>query len=319
MSLAITRARALVAGGALLGAAASPARGQQTAATLRVAIIPIENSAQVYYAKDMGFFGEARLDVDIQTIQTSGGIAAALVSGASDIGNVATDTLATVHDKHVPLIVIAGAAEYLSPQTERIWGIVVPMSSPVHGAKDLNGKVVATPAVHAFATTVMSAWIDRNGGDSSTVKFAEIPFPAIPAALDAGRVDAAGLTEPFLSVATKTNRVLVYPLDAISKHFIVGTWVTTAQWAVQHPDLVERYAAAMREAAVWANKNPQKSGEILAKYTKIAPELIAIMARARYAEQPLTPSLMQPLIDASAKYNDFSSFPAQELIYTPPR
>lgn len=319
MSLAITRARALVTGGALLCAAASPVRAQQTAPVLRIAIIPIENSAQIYYAKDMGFFDEAGLDIDIQAIQTSGAIAAALVSGASDIGGVATDTLATVHDKHIPLIAIAGGAEYLSPQTERIWGIVVPVSSPVHAAKDLNGKVIATPAVHAFATTVMSAWIDRNGGDSTTVKFAEIPFPAIPAALDAGRVVAGGLTEPFLSVAARTNRVLVYPLDAISKHFIVGTWVTTAQWASEHPDLVKRYVAVMHETAVWANKNPQKSGEILAKYTKIDPELIATMTRTRFAEQPLTPSLIQPLIDASAKYNDFSRFPAQELIYTPPR
>jgi ABC-type nitrate/sulfonate/bicarbonate transport system substrate-binding protein len=80
---------------------------------------------------------------------------------------------------------------------------------------------------------------------------------------------------------------------------------------------VKRYAAVMHETAVWANKNPQKSGQILAKYTKIDPELIATMARTRFAEQPLTPSLIQPLIDASAKYNDFSSFPARELIYTP--
>jgi hypothetical protein len=29
--------------------------------------------------------------------------------------------------------------------------------------------------------------------------------------------------------------------------------------------------------------------------------------------------LMQPLIDASAKYQGFSSFPAQEVIYVPSR
>jgi hypothetical protein len=67
---------------------------------------------------------------------------------------------------------------------------------------------------------------------------------------------------------------------------------------------------------VWANKNPQKSGEILAKYTKLDPAAISTMARVHYAEQ-LTPALMQPLIDEAAKYNGFKSFPSQELIYKP--
>jgi hypothetical protein len=37
------------------------------------------------------------------------------------------------------------------------------------------------------------------------------------------------------------------------------------------------------------------------------------MIHGHYAEQ-LTPALMQPLIDASAKYNGFRSFAAQDLI-----
>jgi ABC-type nitrate/sulfonate/bicarbonate transport system substrate-binding protein len=74
----------------------------------------------------------------------------------------------------------------------------------------------------------------------------------------------------------------------------------------------------MRETALWANQNPVKSGEILAKYSKIDPAVVATMARAHYADR-LTPALMQPLIDASAKYNDFKPFPATELIYMPAR
>jgi hypothetical protein len=77
---------------------------------------------------------------------------------------------------------------------------------------------------------------------------------------------------------------------------------------------VKRFAAVIHDTAVWANKNPQKSGEILAKYTKLEPSTIATMARVHYAEQ-LTPALMQPLIDVAAKYNGFQSFPAQDLMF----
>jgi hypothetical protein len=74
----------------------------------------------------------------------------------------------------------------------------------------------------------------------------------------------------------------------------------------------------MRETATWANANAQLSGTILSKYTKIDPDVVATIARAHFAEQ-LTPALMQPLIDAAAKYNGFSSFPARDLIYVPSR
>jgi hypothetical protein len=78
----------------------------------------------------------------------------------------------------------------------------------------------------------------------------------------------------------------------------------------------EAFAAAMRETAVWANTNPPRSGQILAKYTKIDPTVISTMARTHFGEQ-LSPALTQPLIDVATKYDKFNSFPAQELLYVP--
>jgi len=74
----------------------------------------------------------------------------------------------------------------------------------------------------------------------------------------------------------------------------------------------------IHDTAVWANKNQAQSGQIVAKYTKVDPAVLATMTRSHYAEA-LTPAAMQPLIDVSAKYNGFATFPAQELIYVPGR
>jgi NitT/TauT family transport system substrate-binding protein len=314
----ITRARAAaLLGGAALCAMTAPGRAQ-TNPTIHIAIQPIEGAAEVYYANDMGFFAKAGLDAVIQTIQATSAITAAVASGAVDIGFSTVDVLAAIHQKHIPLVVIAPAAEYVSPDTAHISALLLPINSPVHQAKDLNGKIIATPALHSLAETAVSVWIDKNGGDSSTIKFLEVPFPAMAAALDASRVDAAFVAEPFLGTVKKNARVLAYGFDDISKHFISSAFFTMSQWATVHPDLVSRFAAVMHQTAVWANKNPTQSGEILAKYTKLDPAVIGSMARNRYGEQ-LTAALMQPLIDVSAKYNGFTAFPAQELIYTPSR
>ncbi len=306
------RATALLFGGAAAGAIGLPAAAQ-TPSALRVALYATENGAEPDYAKEMGFFTKAGLDVDIQTLNSSAAVAAAIASGAVDTGFVTIDVAAAIHQKNIPLVVLAPAAEYVSPGSERTSALILPANSTVQQAKDLNGKVIAASALHSLAETAPRAWIDQNGGDSSTIKFVELPFPAMPAALDSGRIDAAWVTEPFLGVARTRGRVLVYGFDGISKHFLIGAWFATPQWAQGHPDLVKRFAAAIHDTAVWANKNQARTGEILATYLKIDPAVIATMARTHYAES-MTPALLQPLVDVSAKYNGFSAFPAQELI-----
>jgi ABC-type nitrate/sulfonate/bicarbonate transport system substrate-binding protein len=309
----MTRARASAV---LLGAAsflASTARGRaQTSAALRVATLPIESAAEVFYAKDMGFFAKAGLDVDIQTMQTSASMMAAAASNAIDVGYSPVDSMATIHSKKVPVVVIAPANEYVSPNGNA--GLVLPANSLVHQAKDLNGKTIAVSNLRSLSENAARAWMDRNGGDSTTAKFVEIPCPAMQPALDTGHVDAAWVAEPFLSAAAKSGRMAEFGFDAIAKRFLIGAWFTTAQWAADHRDTVNRFASVIHETAVWANKNQTQSGQIVAKYTKIDPAVLATMTRSRYAES-LTPASLQPLIDISAKYNGFTAFPAQELIF----
>jgi NitT/TauT family transport system substrate-binding protein len=307
------RASALLFGAASVLGGATRGRAQ-TVAAVRIATLPIESAAEVFFAKDMGFFTKAGLDVEIQTMQNGASIAAAELSGAIDIGYSPVDVLANVHQKNVPVVVIAPANEYISPS--RNAGLVLAPGSAIRQAKDLNGKTIAVAALHSLSESAPRAWIDRNGGDSSTVKFVEIPFPAMLPALDSGRVDAVWDAEPFLSTAAKSERVLEYGFDAIAKRFLIGAWFTTRQWANDHADAVARFTAAIHETAVWTNKNPAASGQILAKYTKIDPAVIATMTRSRCGET-LTAAALQPLIDLSAKYNEFPAFPAQDLIYGP--
>jgi len=311
------RAVALLSAGAALWAGTLRSEAQSQA-TVRIATIPIEPGAEVYFAKDMGFFAKAGLDADIEPMQGGAAIAAALVSGAMDIGFIALDALTAVHRKGVQLVALAPGTEYISPFTTQTVALMLPVNSPVQKGQDLNGKVVAVISLNSLTNTAVRAWVDKNGGDSSTVKFVEIPPAAMAGALETNRVDAAEVAEPFIGAAKKVGRVLAYGFDSISKDFITTGWCSTPQWAKDHPLLVNRFVAAMHETVAWANKNPQQSGAILATYLKLDPAVIATMQRVRYTDQ-LTPALMQPLIDVTAQYNGFSTFPAQELIYTPAR
>jgi NitT/TauT family transport system substrate-binding protein len=199
--------------------------------------------------------------------------------------------------------------------------LALPANSPVRGAKDLNGKTIGVNSLSGIALLSTRAWIDENGGDSATVKFVEIPFSTMPVALESGRVDCCQVTEPYIGAARKNGRILASALNgAIAKRFLITAWFTTPQWAAAHPDVVRRFAAAIRDTAVWTDdkNNAAKRTELLAKYTKIDPAVFATMTPPHYGTQ-LTPALLQPLVDVAAKYNKFSPFAAQELIYAPPR
>jgi NitT/TauT family transport system substrate-binding protein len=286
--------------------------------TIRVAFIPIEPAAEGYYAREMGFFTKAGLDVDLQPMLNSNAIAAALVAGAIDIGYSTPMSLALAHAKGIGIIAIAPAAEYVAAAP--VSALLVAASSPIRSAKDLNGKIVAANGLGTITEYGPRAWIDRNGGDAASVKFVELAFSAMPAALDAGRVDAAEIAEPALSVAKRTARVLTTPYDALGKDFLLSLWVATPQWAKDHPDLVTRFATAMHATAAWADvkQNQPRSAEILAKFTKVDPAVLATSTRARYGER-LDAAAMQTSIDVAAKYGKFTTFPAQEIIFSAAR
>ena len=300
---------------AMLFATALPAFSQ-TPTTVRVLVTPIDSAAEMWYAKDMGFFAKQGLDVDVQPGTNGSQIAAAVSSNAVDIGYSDLVTLAKGYLKGIPFVAIAPAAIWTSAAP--VAGLVVLSGSPIKSAKDLAGKVIAVPGLGTLAEYSPRAWIDQNGGDATTAKFLELPYASMPAALEAGRIDVAYISEPFLAVVKKDVRVLGYSHNAVAKQFLQSAWFTMPQWAKEHPDVVKRFAAALRETAVWANQksNQAKSAEILAKYTKIDPATVAAMERARFGET-LTAGSIQPAIDVTAKYGKFEAFPASALIYKP--
>jgi NitT/TauT family transport system substrate-binding protein len=287
----------------------------QTPVTIHVAVVPFEGSAEVSYAQQSGAFARAGLDVEIDAMQSTGPIAAAVASNAEDIGFGTIGAIAVAHVHKIPFVFVAPAL--LVTAEAESGALVVARDAPIHTAADLSGKTVAIPGLATLNDYAVRAWIDRDGGNSTAVKFVEVAFPAMGAMLAAGRVDAVSLSEPFLSDVKRTARILVNPDPAVARAFIGSGYFTTAQWAQDHPDLVRRFAAVIRETAKAANANPAATVAQLSAFTKIPAATITQMVRSRFSEE-FTAPLMQPLIDVSAHYGGFAAFPAGELIYQPP-
>jgi len=304
----------LKSGAALLALALTllPIAGPAQDAALKVATIPIDAGAEAFYAQEQGFFKKAGLDVTIEQITNGPAIAAAVASGAVDVGFSNLVSLAIAFKRGVPITLIAPAGMYSAkaPTTT----CVVATNSPIKTARDLNGKVFATNGLKNIGEFAARAWIDKNGGDSATVKFVEMPFPDMAGALAQGRVDAAIMAEPTMTESKGQTRFLSNCYDGIGSAYMIGAYFATTAWVAAHPDLARKFAAALRETAAWANKNPQASAVILARVAKMDPAIAAKMYRSVYPER-LDPATIQPVIDVTAKYGALpATFPAADMI-----
>lgn len=278
---------------------------------------PYAYSAQVLYAREMGFFTKAGVNVTLQEIAYGSALATAVASGAVDIGIATINTLAVAHAKKLPFTIVAPGAVF-DARKPATGFLMAGNQSGIKTGKDFNGKTIGTPGLATLGEYGVRAWVDANGGDSSTLKFQELPFSQMPAAFATGRIDAGFIGDPFLAEARKYAHQVAREMDVMGQEYIVTAWFSTTTWAAAHTDAVTRFGAAVRDASAWAAKNPKKCVDILAAQFKQERSTIDPATLPTFPPR-LTAALIDPMIGVTAKYGKFAPFPGDELIYPPAR
>jgi NitT/TauT family transport system substrate-binding protein len=278
---------------------------------LRVAGIPVDVGALSYYADQQGFFKKHGLDVEVITGKNGAAVAAAVAGGSLDIGDGNTTSVALAHQGGIPFVFIAPSGEYNSKAPTS--GLMVLKTSPVRSAKDLIGKVIGLGGLKSISEVAVRAWLEKNGVPSDNAKYLELSYSQMGPALESGRIDAALAQEPAVATLLDSNaRVLARPYDVVAPEFLDGGFFATSDFVKAHPDVVKQFADAMADAAVWANSHHAETAAILNRVggTPLSPNVVRISYPPR-----VTPALIQPLLDASAKYGLLkSSYPASEII-----
>jgi NitT/TauT family transport system substrate-binding protein len=270
----------------------------QSADALHVAAPPIDAAFEVNYAQANGFTTLADINVDVQTLSSGPAVMAAVLGGAVDIGNNDVFSILAAHEKGLPIVLLAPGAIYNAKAPSSF--LMVLKDSPIKSARDLNGKTIAVNALQNITQYAPMAWVDKNGGDSRNLRFVEMPFPNMPLALAAHRVDAAVIAEPFATRAIEA-RVLVSAYDGIASSFLIAGWVATRNWVSTHPELAKAFARLMYRTAAWANINRDITSQTLVRLTGADPALVKILPRATFAEH-FDPALIQVIADTALKY-----------------
>lgn len=265
---------------------------------VRVATLPTLDNVPLHLAIEQGYFEREGLNVKVVPTPQGGVGVTAVIAGAVDIafGSYTPAIRAQYQDvakKQGGLKLVADATS-LGDGTSLI---MVPPGSPAQDLSDLRGKVVAVVGLQTMTRLLTAAALRTNDVDPASVKFVEIPFQNTEAALLNGRVDAAFLTEPFVTAALKVGVQSLYdtndgPVDDIP---LTG-YVATGDFVSQNPATLAAFQRAIQRGTKLAAERRDLVEPIVVKTSFTEPSIARIMKMTKF-QTSLDPKRLQRVAD----------------------
>ncbi|WP_455042476.1 ABC transporter substrate-binding protein [Leptotrichia buccalis] len=229
--------------------------------------VPNTNHTGLYVAKDLGYFKEEGLDVEI--VQPPEGSTTALIgAGGAEFGISFQDTLAKSFAKESPVPVTAVAA-ILQHNTS---GIISLKEKGIDSPKKLEGKKYATWEDN-IEQAILKKLVTDDKGDFSKVKLIPYTITDVVTGLktdvdavwvyyawDGIATERAGLQTNFLKI-----RDYAKELDYYSPVIIANN-----DFLKKNPEIAKKVLKAIKKGYEYVMKNPEESAKILVKNS---PEL----------------------------------------------
>lgn len=269
-------------------------------APLRIGCVPTDGFSEAWYAQEMGFFDKAGLKVEILRMNNGQGSVTAVAGNAIDVGISSAIAIANAAISGIPMCYI-GAGNLYDPASPSL-ALCVAKDSPIKSAKEFEGQTIAVAGIKDGTNLSAAVYLVKGGADLSKIKFVEMPFPEMAPALKRGVIAAATVSEPFLTGGAADIRPIPGAFGVIGQHYMLGGWFSSRRFAETQRPLAGKFMSVIYETGKWANANKARSGEILAKYSRMSPTTIATMTRATFAET-MTPQMIEPLLRWAAQLN----------------
>jgi NitT/TauT family transport system substrate-binding protein len=241
-----------------------------------VGVVPVVDVAPLYLGIDKGFFEEEGLDVEPVVAQGGAAIIPAVVAGDQEIGfsNVVSLMLGQTQD--LPVKIISQGIQATDDPDNDTAAIAVKGDSDIQEPADLEGKTIAINTLNNISQLTVTAALDSEGVDTSTLSFVEVPLPDMVGQLEAGQIDAAGLVEPFVTTGKNAGqRMIIYDRVATEPEMTIATYFTSDSYLQDNPDVVEAFVRAMNRSLEYATENPDEARQAIANYTQIPPDVLA--------------------------------------------
>ncbi len=231
-----------------------------------VGALAIPDAVTLRIAQKDGFFKAQGLNVKIETLQASSFTTPLLLSHQLDFTS----------ENYVGMLAQEEETPALNLQIlvddgeggPGIAELMVAKGSKITSVSQLKGKKIAVTAagVGVGPLTIDSLLSAYNLSPTDYTGVA-MPFPDMPAALERGEVDAAWVTEPFVTILDMSGaKAIADVYTGALNDFPISCWATTGSFAKEYPNTTAAFQRAMLEAQEKAASDPTLVRSLLPTY-----------------------------------------------------
>jgi len=245
--------------------------------TVRVGYAPLVSNGPLFIAIDEGYFARQGINVELVKIQNGPDMIPPLVNGDIAAGGTGVSAaLINAVSKGGRVRIVADKGRTAPNQSCNTSGIMVRQDLYTRGevtkASDLKGKKIGVPSALDYKT---SRVLKMGNLTSDDVEIISMDFASSVVALRNGAVDAADLTEPYVTQLKDDNvAVMLIPTEESCPDYPTPFYYGTA-FLDKDPELGRRFMVAYLEGVRQYNLGKtERNLAILSNYTPLDRDLL---------------------------------------------
>ena len=178
--------------------------------SLKLAYVPVGDSAPLYVGVQENVFSRYNIDVQIQPIGDGPTIITAIVRGDLDGGSAGITPVINAFAKGAPIQIVEDGGHVVDRPTPTV-ALVVAGHSPITSVRDLAGHSIGYFGPKTIEDALISVALEKSGVPRSTVELKPMPQDSKIPLLIKNEVQAVLLLEPFVTQALSQHgaRVLM--------------------------------------------------------------------------------------------------------------
>lgn len=242
---------------------------------LTVSVMATTDIGPLLLAIEEGRFAEAGFTFGIEDLEITD-------SGAESVARLAAGRVDIAYATYPPFFLARAGGfdvKLISGASSAGPGSCVVVALPgsrVRSAHDLAGARVAVTARDTISELMVSSALAEAGVDHRDVEFVEVPFPRMAGLLADGEIDAAFLTEPYLSAARRD--VGAVPLfdtaTGATRNLPTAGFGTSAAFVERNPRTVAEFQRILAEATSAATADRSRIEPLLEDFADIDGETV---------------------------------------------
>lgn len=242
----------------------------------------------LYLARDLGYFKELGLDLELTTIEEASMYMAAQASGKLSGSASTIDEVLKYRSKDFCFKAVAALDESYGGD-----GVLV--GKEVTSLKDLKGQSVAVNE-GSVSQFWLSYLLKHNGMTMADLDIQNMTADDAATAFIAGRVPAAVTWEPHLSLVRQKGEGKVLVDSSTTPGVIVDVVALSCDVIDKQPEDVKALVKGLYKAVQFTRDNPEKAHEIMAKgvggYLADPVELANAAKGVRFYDQAMSEKLL---------------------------